>query len=622
MYHIGDKWLAALLASAISGALSAQAVFNPTVNSEVSRVIEQPDGKILICGRFTRVNDIPREGFARLNCDGTLDPSFDPRLGPQQDSGVLAIALQPDGKIVIGGWFDQVSGTTRQRLARLNADGSLDSTFTPPSGAINWVSSIVLQQDGKIVVGGHFWILNGNYINNVARLNHDGSLDSTFNSGSGANDRLSCVALQPDGRVVIGGAFTEFNGVTRNGIARLNTDGSLDTGFDPGSGAADGPPVASPSLGNAIVQSAIVQADGRILVGGQFSKMDGVARDGIARLLPNGELDSTFHSGLAPVLMGLNNVLGYWALVNAMALLPDGKLVVGGKFTVLNEELYGFARLNTDGSADPTFDSSPGVGAVKCTLRLQNGKILLSGGSLRVNNVSHRGIARVLVNGTLDMGPPIVDDVFPNVVRQGDTVKISGLVLDYVQSVTIDGHQAIIHANSATEIVVTVSPSQPAGQDLVLTVRTLGGVSNAASVSVEAAPPPVVTAVTPRRAISGDTITIVGDELNNTMSVHIGDEAVTILFNSPTELVVALSGSHPPGSDQTVSVTTPGGTDSSATVTVLARPKTIKPTGCAAGTTSLPLALLTATLLALAAITHRRRKAPRANANVKSRRGP
>ena len=160
--------------------------------------------------------------------DGSLDTSFNP--GSVANSGVLSIASQPDGKILIGGWLTQYNGTTRNDIARLNSDGSLDTSFNPGSGVHGSISSIALQPDGKILIGGEFTQYNGTTRNNIARLNPDGSLDTSFDPGSGADSSISSIALQPDGKILIGGGFTEYNGTPRNNIARLNSSGGSSSG--------------------------------------------------------------------------------------------------------------------------------------------------------------------------------------------------------------------------------------------------------------------------------------------------------------------------------------------------------------------------------------------------------
>ncbi len=152
---------------------------------------------------------------------GDVDPTFTASVGT--NSSVFAVAIQSDGKVIIGGLFTQVNGVTRNRIARLNADGSLDTMFDPGTSTNSSVLALAVQPtDGKVVVGGNFSTVNGVTRNRIARLNTDGTLDTTFDPGTGANGNVNAVAVQPaDGGVIIGGFFTMVNNVSRLGIARL-----------------------------------------------------------------------------------------------------------------------------------------------------------------------------------------------------------------------------------------------------------------------------------------------------------------------------------------------------------------------------------------------------------------
>ncbi len=281
-------------------------------NNYISAMALQPDGKILIGGAFTSYNGIGRNYIARLNANGTLDASFDPGTGANQR--VEAIVLQPDGKILIGGVFQNFNGAGRNRIARLNANGTVDTGFVPGTGANQNVEALALQSDGKVLVGGSFTSFNGTALNRIARLNSDGSLDMAYTPGTGASATIWDMALQPDGKLVIGGEFTSFNGTARGRIARLNTDGSLDMAFATGTGLS------------AVCRRLEMHGGGKVLVAGNFTSANGVNRNRIARLNTDGSTDLTFNPG-----MGLNNGEA-WAL----AARPDGKVLLGGSFTLFN----------------------------------------------------------------------------------------------------------------------------------------------------------------------------------------------------------------------------------------------------------------------------------------------
>ena len=177
-------------------------------------------------------------------------------FNPGANDSVYSLAVQADGKILVGGYFTTLGGQTRNYLGRLNPDGTLDTGFNP--GANSYVYSLAVQADGKILVGGVFSTLGGQTRNGIGRLNPDGTLDTAFNPGANGGS-VDSLAVQADGKILVGGQFTTLGGQTRNRIGRLNPDGTLDTAFNPGA--------------NSSVTSLAVQADGKILVGGAFTTL-------------------------------------------------------------------------------------------------------------------------------------------------------------------------------------------------------------------------------------------------------------------------------------------------------------------------------------------------------------
>jgi uncharacterized delta-60 repeat protein len=243
--------------------------------------------------------------------------------------------VQADGKILIGGNFTSINGTSRNSIARLNADGTLDASFLASgAGANGPVFTLAVQSDGKILIGGDFTSFNGTARNCFARLNSDSTLDTTFlATGNGASDQVFALALQSDGKVLIGGFFTTVNSTARNRIARLNTDGTLDTSF-----------LATAAGANYSVRAIAVQPDGKIVIGGEFGNYNGAYRGNIARLKPDSSLDETF----------INFNSGANSRVSAIALQSDGKVIVGGFFSTVNDVVRGgVARLITDLSPNP-----------------------------------------------------------------------------------------------------------------------------------------------------------------------------------------------------------------------------------------------------------------------------
>ena len=368
----GQRYLIQVTASG-----SVDTTFNPQTgaNAYVKAILEQPDGKTIIGGYFTSYNGLSYKRIARFNPDGSPDETFAPGSGG--NGPVERMVLQPDGKILIIGPFTNFGGISRPRIARLNADGSVDGSFDPGSGANNAIYCMALQADGKIVIGGSFTSYNGTLINRVARLNPDGSLDPSFNPGTGPNSVVWALDLQPDGKIMIAGAFTIYNGIFRIRIARLHTDGSLDSGFTANPGANDA------------IYACTVLPNGKILIGGVFTSYAGAARNRIARVNSDGTPDTGFSPGT-----GAN------AHVNSISVQPDGKVVLGGVFTTMNGTGRNrVARLQPDGSLDTGFN--PGTGAdnaVYCTALRPDGSVLIGGEFLSYNVTGRNRIARL--NGT------------------------------------------------------------------------------------------------------------------------------------------------------------------------------------------------------------------------------
>jgi len=364
-----------------------------SINGTVLSASLQPDGKVLIGGTFTRVNGVSLKYIARLNNDGSLDPAFQNGLNGA-DAAVWSVVLQPDGKVLIGGDFTSVNGVARGKVARLNPDGSLDTTFQDQmAGADSTVYSLALQTNGQVIIAGAFSAVNGTSRSRIARLNSDGNLDGGFlNQMTGANNIIQSVAVQPDGRVLLGGWFTSVNGTNRGGIARLNTNGGLDTTFQNAMAGVSG------SIKS--VFALTMQADGRVVIGGTFTAVNGTNRNYIARLNTNGSLDTTFLNGMS----GANN----W--VQSVAVDASGKVLLGGFFGLANGvNRSRIARLNADGSLDVSFQNgmSGANDTVYAIIPQDDGKLLIAGAFTTVNTQPHTGIARIF--GSQPANAPIAN---------------------------------------------------------------------------------------------------------------------------------------------------------------------------------------------------------------------
>lgn len=384
-------WVALMLASLSSSTVMAEqpgsldASFDPGsgVNQSVYTVAVQGDGKVLIGGDFTSVNGANRNCIARLHRDGSLDTGFDPGSGVEGGlfPFVNSVVVQADGKILIGGGFASVNGTGRNNFARLNPDGSLDTGFIPGVGTDDRVNSIVVQPDGRVLLGGSFTHINGLPRNNIARLHANGTLDMSFDPGTGVSGELfsavDSVAVQADGKVLIAGLFTQINGRSATNVARLEANGTVDTGFA-SAGANDE------------VSTILPAGNGKVLVGGYFTSVHGTPRNNIARLNSDGTPDNSFDPGTGVMA-------SFPSSVYSLAVQPDGKILLGGQFTSVNgAALTNLARLNVDGSRDVDFDPGTGPDGVVSAVAVQpDGKVIIGGGFKLVTDTPRNGIARL-----------------------------------------------------------------------------------------------------------------------------------------------------------------------------------------------------------------------------------
>jgi uncharacterized delta-60 repeat protein len=201
---------------------------------------------------------------------------------------VGTLAVQPDGKVLAAGGFDFVNGVLTGKLQRFNPDGTPDATFNIGAGANGFIAAVLLQPDGKILVAGGFTIFNDVVVPNLVRLNANGSLDNTFSSqGAGVPRQPMGLALQPDGKILVSGTAIDVQQQTISGVVRLLPNGTRDTSFAPGTGTDGG-----------FAYCLLVQPDNKILVGGAFNTFNGQPAVGLVRLNPDGSLDPTFNAAI------------------------------------------------------------------------------------------------------------------------------------------------------------------------------------------------------------------------------------------------------------------------------------------------------------------------------------
>ncbi|MBA4146790.1 MAG: hypothetical protein H0X66_01655 [Verrucomicrobia bacterium] len=336
--------------------------FNPGANSGVYAMALQPGGGLLVGGQFTVLASSQRNFIGRFRPDDALDTTFNPGA----NNSVFCLNVQPDEKILVGGAFTTLAGQSRSRIGRLNADGSLDTEFNP--GADGNVNVCVVQSDGKILVGGSFATLTGQARKGIGRLNADGSLDAAFNPVMNFGTIVNCIALQPDGRILVGGQFSNLGGQSRQRIGRLNSDGSLDGSFNPNA--------------NGEVRSIVVQKDGRILVGGHFTTLGGQSCQRIGRLNVNGSLDLAFRPEA-------NNT------VRSIILQADGRILLAGAFGTLGGQTHmGVAQLHPDGTVDAIFNPSF-TGDIHCLAPRKDGKVFAGGIFGNLWGISRSNIGRL-----------------------------------------------------------------------------------------------------------------------------------------------------------------------------------------------------------------------------------
>ena len=393
--------------------------FNPSgitgANDNVRTISIQNDGKLIIGGDFTTYNGISINRIARLNADLTLDTSFNPGTGA--NFTVETTSIQSDGKIIIGGSFSTYNDIARKCIARLNSNGGLDLTFDPGTGVNNFINSTAIQNDGKIIIGGAFSNYNGTTKNNIARLNADGTIDDSFNMGVGANNTVSDIVIQIDSKIIISGAFTTYNNLSRNRLARLNSDGTIDFTFFP-----DGGPLGT-------INSITTLTNGKLIIAGNFTNYAGVARKNIARLNVDGSLDTSFNRGTGPN-----------AEVSTTATLSNGNIIIVGNFTSYNGNASKrIARISDNGSFDSTFNFGTGVDNSVYAMSIQSsGKIIIGGAFSLYNNIQNNRIARLNADGTL-FNSSANNTVYCNATQNDGKIVIGGTFTSYngVDRITI-----------------------------------------------------------------------------------------------------------------------------------------------------------------------------------------
>ena len=402
-------------------------------------------------GQITLTSNDPDEGSFQIHLNGTGLPLGDLAavFGTQSVTGTYSgTAVQADGKVLVCGNFSNIGGSLRDGIARFNTDGTLDADFDPV--AFDGVNCVAVQRDGKILIGGDFFQVGTQVRLRLARLNADGSLDTSFVLH--ADGTVNCLLVQSDDKILVGGAFTSLGTSSPARLARLLPDGTVDPTFNP------------------VIQNGEVRCVTRqsaefsdlILIGGTFFGVSGQTRARIARLETNGLLDPDLTANA-------NN--GY---VNAITMLPDGRILAAGEFDGINGVPRNrLARFSQTGVVDASYD--PNVTGIPQSMALQaDGAVIIGGTISSVSGTARSGTARIRLDGTLDPDfDPVVSGgggVVSSTALQADGKILLAGSFNTVDGITRNGLARLSSAN-AVQSVVTNDPAIP---DQVLWILTGG----------------------------------------------------------------------------------------------------------------------------------------------------
>lgn len=385
---------------------------NTSSCGDIMSIALQSDGKIIVVGDISYCVSSTidnNENIIRLNSDGSLDETFTTvvtDLG-NGNSGepIHAVQVLPDDKILIAGNFNEVNGVAQQRLARLNSDGTLDTSFTIGTGFNDVVNDIVLQPDGKLLVVGDFTEFNATTQNQIIRLQTDGGVDATFDSGTGvgrfqtfngytAARNIEHVAIQSDGKILIGGDYNRYNGTVVSRYTRLNSDGTVDASFFN---------VDDLGIEIASVYTSLVLPSGDFIVGGNFEKHHSYKKSGIIKLTSSGQVDLSFNSGHGPTQEY------YGTEIREITKASENKFYVSGVFREYDDVFSrNIARVNSDGSIDTSFSTGTNElingfdDKVHDVIEQQSGKVIVVGAFETYNGNPAPGIARLNNDGSFD----------------------------------------------------------------------------------------------------------------------------------------------------------------------------------------------------------------------------
>lgn len=355
---------------ASDGTIDISFVTGTGFDGPINAIVKQQDGKIVIGGQFYNYNGTPSASIIRLNSDGSIDGSF--TIGTGFNGAVTALGITSNGKIVAAGTFDDYNSNYSKGVVRLNSDGTFDPTFVTGggiSGARNFytINAMVIQSDNKVILGGRFNGYDSNTVADIVRINTDGSFDSSFLQGGGFDNETFSLAIQPDNKIIVGGTFNGYDSNTVANIVRLNSDGTFDSSFSTGAGFSDK------------VSSIVVQSDNKILMAGPFTTYDGNSIPYLVRLNSNGSVDGSF-----------NTSINFDGTINSAVIQSNGKIIVGGVFNNYGSTAvsHGIAQLTSAGALDSTFTIGTGFDFTPLAMLLDSNEKLIVGGDFGYYNGS------------------------------------------------------------------------------------------------------------------------------------------------------------------------------------------------------------------------------------------
>lgn len=335
-------------------------LLNLSASGNVYDMAETGDGGLIIVGDFTSVGGTTRNRIARINADGSLDPTFNPNV-----NGTLYSVAVSGNTVFVGGSFTSVGGVSRNHVAALDLATGSPTAWSP---SLNGTAYALAVTATTVVIGGSFTVVGGVTRNRVAEVSRATGMPTTWNPN--ANNTVNTIAMTAT-TVVIGGSFTSVRGVARNRAAELDLATGSVTSFDPDTSGT--------------VNNIVLGPDGSLIIAGSFSTISGVNQRFLARFDSNRNFDNTFDPTID-------------AQVSTIAHQPDGKIVIGGSFTSVDGAPRGrLARLNADGSLDTGFAdpvvSGPGS-KVLATLIRADGKITAGGIFTSVGGTARGSLAQ------------------------------------------------------------------------------------------------------------------------------------------------------------------------------------------------------------------------------------